>query len=158
MADLVRWEPFGGLTSLRQAMDRLFEDSFVRPSRLWPELVGEEPALDVYQTDKDVVVKASLPGIKPEEVDISVTGDVLTIKGEHKEEEEEKKADYFRKERRYGAFRRSMTLPVSVKAEKADANFENGVLTITLPKTEEAKPKQIKVKGKAKEITAGKKK
>ena len=158
MTDLVRWEPFGGLTSLRQAMDRLFEDSFVRPSRLWPELVGEEPALNVYQTDKDVVVKASLPGIKPEEVDISVTGDVLTIKGEHKEEEEEKKVDYFHKEHRYGAFRRSMTLPVSVKAEKADATFENGILTITLPKTEEVKPKQIKVKGKAKEITAGKKK
>ena len=158
MTDLVRWEPFGGLRSLRQAMDRLFEDSFVRPSRLWPELVGEEPALDVYQTDKDIVVKASLPGIKPEEVDISVTGDMLTIKGEHKEAEEEKKADYFRKERRYGAFRRSMTLPVVVKAEKADAAFENGVLTVTLPKTEESKPKQIKVKGKAKEIIEGKKK
>ena len=158
MTDLVRWEPFGGLRSLRQAMDRLFEDSFVRPSRLWPELAGEEPALDVYQTDKDIVVKASLPGIKPEEVDISVTGDMLTIKGEHKEAEEEKKADYFRKERRYGAFRRSMTLPVVVKAEKADATFENGVLTVTLPKTEESKPKQIKVKGKAKEIIEGKKK
>jgi len=158
MADIVRWEPFAGLTSLRQAMDRLFEDAFVRPSRLWSELVGEEPALDIYQTDKDVVVKASLPGIKPEEVDISITGDVLTIKGEHKEEEEERKADYFCKERRYGAFRRSMTLPVPVKAEKADATFENGVLTITLPKTEEVKPKQIKVKGKAKEVTEGKKK
>jgi len=158
MADIVRWEPLAGLTSLRQAMNRLFEDAFVRPSRLWPELVGEEPALDVYQTDKNVVVKASLPGIKPEEVDISVTGDVLTIKGEHKEEEEEKKADYFRRERRYGAFHRSMALPVSVKAEKAEATFENGVLTITLPKTEEVKPKQIKVKGKAKETTGGKRK
>lgn len=158
MADIVRWEPFAGLTSLRQAMDRLFEDAFIRPSRLWPELVGEEPALDVYQTDKDVVVKASLPGIKPEEVDISVTGDTLTIKGEHKEEEEEKRADYFRKERRYGAFRRSMTLPIAVKAEKADASFENGVLTITLPKMEEVKPKQIKVKSKAKAISEGEKK
>lgn len=158
MADIVKWEPFGELTSLRQAMDRLLEGSFVRPSRLWPELVGEEPALDIYQTDKDVVVKASLPGIKPEEVDISITGDVLTVKGEHKEEEEEKEADYFRKERRYGAFRRIVTLPVSVKADKAEATFENGVLTVALPKAEEIKPKQIKVKGKAKEPDEGQKK
>ena len=159
MANITRWEPSTGLTSLRQAMDRLFEDSFIRPSRLWTGLVGEEPAMDIYQTDKDVVVKASLPGINPEEVDISITGDILTIKGEHKEEQEVKEADYFRKELSYGTFHRSMTLPVAVKAEKADATFENGVLTITLPKVEEAKPKQIKVKSKAKakEITEGKK-
>lgn len=155
MADIVRWEPFRGLTSLRQAMDRLFEDSFVRPSRLWPELAGEEPALDMYQTDKDVVVKASLPGLKPEEVDVSITGDVVTIKGEHKEEEEVKEADYFRRERRYGAFSRSVALPASVKTEKAEAVFENGILTLTLPKTEAVKPKQIKVKAKA--ITSGEK-
>ena len=159
MANITRWEPSTGLTSLRQAMDRLFEDSFIRPSRLWTGLVGEEPAMDIYQTDKDVVVKASLPGINPGEVDISITGDILTIKGEHKEEQEVKEADYFRKELSYGTFHRSMTLPVAVKAEKADASFENGVLTITLPKVEEAKPKQIKVKSKAKakEITGGKK-
>ena len=159
MADMVRWEPLSGLTSLRQAMDRLFEDALVNPARLWPETIGEEPALDVYQTDKDVVVKASLPGVKPEEVEVSITGDMLTIKGEHKEEEEEKKANYFRKELRYGTFQRSMALPCEVKSEKAEANFENGVLTITLPKVEEVKPKQIKVKAKAKakEITQGKK-
>ncbi len=145
---LMRWEPFREIMSLRDAMDRLFEDSFVRPSRLWSELAGETPAVDMYQTEKDVVVKASLPGLKPEEVDIAITGDVLTIKGEHKEEEEEKKADYFRRELRYGAFSRSLTIPVPVKAEKAEANFENGVVTITLPKVEEAKPKQIKVKAK----------
>lgn len=158
MADIVRWEPLGGLTSLRQAMDRLFEDSFVRPSRLWPDMLSEEPALDMYQTDKDVVVKASLPGMKPEEVDVSVTGDVLTIKGEHKEEQEVKEADYFQKERRYGTFQRSLRLPVAVKSDKADAVFEDGILTLTLPKTEEVKPKQIKVKGKAKAITEGKNK
>jgi len=86
--NMIRWEPFRDMVSLRNAMDRLFEDSYVYPSRFWPELkLGEVPLdLDVYQTANDVVVKASLPGIKPEEVDISLTGDILTIKGEHKEE------------------------------------------------------------------------
>jgi len=157
MADMVHWEPSGGLTSLRQAMDRLFEDAFIHPSRLLPEIMSQEPALDVYQTDKDVVIKASLPGVKPEEVEVSITGDMLTIKGEHKEESEEKKANYFRKELRYGNFQRSIDLPFPVKSDKAEASYENGVLTITLPKVEEVKPKQIKIKTKAKEITQGKK-
>jgi len=144
---LQRWEPFREMLSLRNAMDRLFEDSFVRPSRLWPEL-GGELAVDMYQTANDVVVKAALPGLKPEEVDISITGDTLTIKGEHKEEKEVKDEDYFYKERRYGGFSRSVAIPVQVKSDKAEATFENGVLTLTLPKAEEVKPKQIKVKAK----------
>jgi len=147
--DLVRWEPFRQMTSLREAMDRLFEDSFVRPSRFWPELLGRgELPIDMYQTANDVVVKASLPGVKPEEVDISITGDTLTINGEHKEEEEVKQEDYFRRERYYGAFSRSLILPVQIQSDKAEAVFENGVLTLTLPKAEEVKPKQIKVKAK----------
>jgi len=93
-----------------------------------------------------VVVKASLPGIKPEEVDITISGDTLTIKGEHKEEQKVKQEDYLRKERYYGAFSRSLILPVQVKSDKAEAVFENGILTLTLPKAEEVKPKQIKVK------------
>jgi HSP20 family protein len=137
------------MMSLRQAMDRLFEDSFVKPSSAWPELgIGELP-IDMYQTDNDVVVKASLPGVKPEEVDISITGDTITIKGEHKEEKEVKEEDYLRRERRYASFNRSLMVPVSVKSDKAEATFENGVLTLTLPKAEEVKPKQIKVKPKA---------
>lgn len=152
---IVRWQPFTELMSLREAMDRLFEDSFVRPSL--PLVFGEAMGapVDMYQTDKEVVVKASLPGVKPEEVDISITGDVLTIKGEHKEEEEVKEKDYFRKELRYGTFSRSLQLPVAVETDKAEAVFENGVLTLTLPKAEEAKPKQIKVK--AKKAVEGKK-
>jgi len=157
MADLIRWEPFREMMTLRDAMDRLFEDSFVRPSRLfWPELGRGDLPVDMYQTANDVVVKASIPGLKPDEVDISITGDTLTIKGEHKEEKETKEQDYFYKERRYGAFSRSLTIPVPVKAEKAEATFENGVLTLTLPKAEEAKPKQIKVK--AKQMIEGAKK
>jgi HSP20 family protein len=150
MADLIRWEPFREMMTLRDAMDRLFEDSFVRPSRLlWPELGRGELPIDMYQTANDVVVKASIPGLKPDEVDISITGDTLTIKGEHKEEKEAKEQDYLYRERRYGAFSRSLTIPVPVKTDKAEATFENGVLTLTLPKAEEVKPKQIKVKAKA---------
>ena len=155
---MMRWEPLSDMMSLRNAMDRLFEDSYIRPSRLWPELGRGELSLDldVYQTDNDVVVKATIPGIKPDEVDISLTGDVLTIKGEHKEEKEVKEEDYFRKERRYGSFSRSIQIPVSVKSDKAEAVFDNGVLTLTLPKAEEVKPKQIKVK--AKKMIEGEKK
>ena len=103
---------------------------------------------DRYQTANDVVVKASLPGFKPEEVDISITGDTLTIKGEHKDEKEVKDEDYFYKERRYGSFSRSLILPIQVQSDKAEAVFEDGILTLTLPKAEEIKPKQIKVKAK----------
>ncbi len=156
MADIIRWDPFREVTSLRDAMDRLFEDSFVRPSRFWPEIGSGDLAIDMYQTADDVVVKASIPGMKPEEVDISIAGDILTIKGEHKEEKETKEQDYFVKERHYGSFNRSLTIPVAVKTDKAKAVFENGVLTLTLPKAEEVKPKQIKIKAKAL-IESGKK-
>ena len=149
MADLIRWEPFREMTTLGDAMDRLFEDSFVRPSRLWTDGSRGDLPIDMYQTANDVVVKASLPGFKPEEVDISIAGDTLTIKGEHKEEKEVKEEDYLYKERRYGSFTRSLPIPVQVKSDKAEAVFENGVLTLTLPKAEEIKPKQIKVKAKA---------
>jgi len=150
MANIVRWEPFRDIVSLRQAMGKLLEDSFVHPAYIWPELRGDELALDMYQTKDDIVVKTALPGIKPEEVDISITGDTLTIKGEHKEEQEVKEEDYMRKECRYGAFARSIVIPVQVKADKAEATFENGVLTLTIPKTEAVKPKQIKVKAESK--------
>jgi len=149
MVDLIRWDPFREMTSLRDAMDRLVEDSFVRPSRFWIDGGRGDLPIDMYQTANDVVVKASLPGFKPEEVDISIAGDTLTIKGEHKEEKEVKEEDYLYKERRYGSFSRSLPIPVQVKSDKAEAVFENGVLTLTLPKAEEIKPKQIKVKAKA---------
>ncbi len=146
---MMRWEPFRDLMSLRQAMDRLFEDSFVQPSRLWPGPGGGDIALDVYQTANDVVIKAALPGVKPEQVDISITGDTITIKGELREEKEVKEKDYLLKEHRYGSFSRTVTVPVPVQSDKAEATFENGVLTLTLPKEEKVKPRQIKVKPKA---------
>jgi len=157
MADqIVRWEPERELTSLRQAMDQLFRDAFVQwPGLPYPE-IGEGMTLDMYQTEKDLVVQVPLPGVKPEDVDISVTGDVLTIKAERKEEHKVEEADYFYRESRYGSFSRSVSLPVDVDADKAEANFENGMLTLTLPKAEVARAKKIPVKH-SKEIEAPKK-
>jgi HSP20 family protein len=102
-----------------------------------------------------VVVKASLPGVKPEDVDITISGDTLTIKGETKTEEEVKREDYLYQERRYGSFSRTIALPSSLQTDKAEATFENGVLTLTIPKIEEVKPKTIKVK--PKEVIEGEK-
>ena len=146
MTNLVRWEPFGDLVSLREAMDRLFEESFVRPrTGLSAPLAERTLSLDMYETADAVVVKTAVAGVKPEDIDISVTGDVLTIRGETVTEDEVEKEAYIRRERRCGAFQRSVAIPVSIVAEKAEAEFENGVLTLTLPKAEEIKPKAIKV-------------
>lgn len=131
---------------MREAMDRLFEESFIRPGwfgSLWG--APEMPAVDVYETGDKVVVKAAVPGIKPEELEVTITGDLLTIKGEFKAEEKVEKANYLRQERRYGAFCRQVGLPSGINADKAQASFENGVLTLELPKVEEAKAKTIKV-------------
>ncbi len=149
MSNLIRWEPMSEMVTLRDAMDRLFNEAFTRP---WGLTDGGRfsgmPAVDMYQTDDDVVVKAVVPGMKPEDVQISVTGDLLTIKGEMKEETDNKEKAYHIREQRWGSFERSVTLPTAVKSDKAQAEFENGVLTITLPKAEDVKPKTITVKAK----------
>ena len=148
MADLVRWDPVSDLASLREAMNRLFEDSFIRPRGGWPtaaEGMGMFP-LDVYESDDEVTVRASIPGVNPDDIDISVLGATLTIKGEKSEDREEKKGNYHLRERHYGAFQRSVNLPSQVNVDKAKAEFKDGVLILTLPKIEAAKPKSIKVK------------
>lgn len=147
MSNLIRWEPAREMMTLREAMDRLFDDAFTRPL----SMAGNNwavPAVDMYQTDNEVVVKAALPGIKADEVQINVTGEVLTLKGEVKQKEEVKEKAYHIREQRWGMFERSIILPTDVVADKARADFENGILTITLPKAEEAKPKTITVKAK----------
>jgi HSP20 family protein len=147
MANLVRWDPVRDMMSLREAMDRLFEESFVHPRGMLAPVEGAATlALDVFESDDDVTVRASIPGINPDDIDISVTGDVLTIKGETSEEREEKQGNYHLRERRYGAFQRSVNLPAPVNTDKAEAEFKNGVLTLTLPKVEEVKPRSIKIK------------
>jgi HSP20 family protein len=149
MSNLTRWEPMRDMVTLRDAMDRLFDDAFTRPWGLTDGGRGMGmPAVDMYQTDDDVVVKTAIPGIKPEDVQISVTGDTLTIKGETRENNDDKQKAYHIREQRWGSFERTLTLPTDVKADKAQAEFENGILTITLPKAEEVKPKTITVKAK----------
>ncbi|HEX6034226.1 MAG TPA: Hsp20/alpha crystallin family protein [Anaerolineales bacterium] len=147
MSNLTRWEPMREMMTLREAMDRLFDDAFTRPINLrdggWTS-----PAVDMYQTDDEVVVRAALPGFKSDEVQINVTGDVLTLRGETKHEEEQKERAWHIREHRWGSFERSIALPTEVTADKAVADFENGILTITLPKAEEVKPKTITVKAK----------
>jgi HSP20 family protein len=143
----MRWEPFNETVSLRDAVNRLFEDSFIRPGA-WPmpfDGGGLSLPTDLIETKDNVIVKMSAPGVKPEEIDISVVGDTLTIKGEMKGEERFEEGNYIRKERHFGSFQRAFSLPTSVASDKAKAEFENGVLTLTLPKAEEAKPKSIKI-------------
>ena len=147
MSNLTRWEPVREMMTLREAMDRLFDDAFTRPLSLRDGGLSA-PAVDMYQTDDEVVVKAALPGFKSDEVQINVTGDLLTIRGERKSEEEQKEKSWHIREHRWGSFERSISLPTDVVSEKAQADFDNGILTITLPKAEEVKPKTITVKAK----------
>jgi HSP20 family protein len=147
MATLMRWEPFRDLITLRDAMDRLFEDSFFRTSLTWREVEGERVMrlpLDVYMTPEEVVIQATVPGLKPDDVQITLEGDTLTIKGEVKPPIEN--VDYILQERPYGQFSRTLTFNIPIQADKAEASFENGVLTLVVPKAEAIKPKTIKVK------------
>lgn len=143
---ITRWQPFSELMSLREMMDRLFEETFFAPTRVTRAGVMTLP-IDMYETDKDIVVRAPLPGVTPQDVEITVSGDTLTIRGELKRDETIKREDYIHQEWRYGAFTRSVTLPKPVQADKAEARFENGVLTLTLPKAEEAKVRRIEIIG-----------
>jgi HSP20 family protein len=148
MSNLTRWEPAREMMTLREAMDRLFDDAFTRPLSLRDSWSMATPAINMYQTDNDVIVKASIPGIKAEEVQINITGDVLTLKGEVRNEEERKERAWHIREQRFGSFERSIALPTAVKSDQAEAVFENGILTITLPKADEVKPKTINIKAK----------
>jgi HSP20 family protein len=144
-----RFEPFREMVSLRDAMNSLFQESFVRPLATMADGNAAMLPLDITENENQFVVKASLPGVKPEDVQITAHGETLTIRGEMKEEQEKKDEHYHLRERRFGQFQRTVVLPTPINAEQAQAHFENGVLTLTLPKSEEAKPKQIKVGGQA---------
>jgi len=151
MTKLIKYQPFTEVAGLRQAMDRLFEDRFFSPYRsLTLDTEGMAPRIDAYQTDKEVVVKASLPGVKPEDVDISIDGGYLTIKGETKGEEKVEEEDYIYREHRHGVFSRTLALPDGLVPDKAQASFEDGILNLTIPKAKQAQPKKIKIKAAAK--------
>jgi len=147
MANITRFDPFGEMVTLRQAMDRLFEDSFVNPLTLRP-YNGEAPApaLDVHETGDDIVITAALPGMKAEDVDITITGQTLSVRGEFKADEKVEKGQYLYRERRQGSFHRQLQLPVRVQGDAATASYEDGLLTLTIPKAEDVKPRQIQVK------------
>ncbi len=146
MSNLSRWEPVREMMTLREAMDKLFDDAFTRP--LSANGVSVVPAIDLSETADEVVVKANLPGLTSDDVQITVTSDVLTLRGELKPADNKKEVTYHIMERRSGTFERSVMLPTDVQTEKAKADFENGVLTITLSKAETVKPKMISIKAK----------
>jgi len=143
MSNVTQWDPF---IDLRETMDQLFDRGFSRPWRLLqgPDHEAGMP-VEIWQTDEAVEVKASLPGMRPEDVDITVANDVLTIRAEHHDEEETGQRTYHTREIAYGSYSRSFSLPVSVDSDKAQATYEHGVLHLTLPKAESVKPKQIKI-------------
>ena len=139
------WPAFGRLSSLRDELDRLFESPWTELARTSQLLSGWTPALDVYEDKDNFIVKAELPGMKKEDIEVSLHGDSLSISGERKSETKEENADVCRAERYFGRFQRTVTLPTSVAPDKVKAQYKDGILTVTLPKTEEAKPKQIDV-------------
>jgi HSP20 family protein len=145
--DLMEWKPFREVTRLRREMDRLWDDYFGAGRRGLRPLEAEwAPAVDVSETAEEVVVKAEVPGMEAKDIDISLSGDILTIKGEKKSEREETKENYHLVERSYGSFSRSLKLPAAVVVDKIEASYHKGVLTISCPKKEEVKPKTIEVK------------
>jgi len=150
MGSLIRWQPFHELTSIQERMNRLFEDFFGRtplasgteePLGTW----GFAPPVDIYEDAHKLMFKVEIPGMEEKDLKVEMEGNTLTVSGERKLEKEVKEEHFRRKERRYGAFSRSFTLPGTVDASKVEANYTNGVLTIELPKRAEARPKQIKV-------------
>jgi HSP20 family protein len=152
---LDRWDPFREAVSLRDAMNSLLQDSFVRPNGLSAPTAPAALPLDVSETEDAFVVKASLPGIKPEDVEITVQGDTLTIRGESQAEDEKKGEHWHLRERRFGSYQRSVSLATPVNSDRAQASYEHGVLTLTLPKSEAAKPRQIKIGGAAQARVGG---
>jgi len=142
MADLPRWESFGGLTTLRREMDRLFERF---PGREASPLGEVEPAIEVAETPAAVIVKAQVPGVSKENLQVNVTDNALTLKGEVQEDKTTEEKNYHRREFHYGAFARTITLPTTVQAEQAIAQLKDGVLEVTIPKRETTKAKDVPI-------------
>jgi HSP20 family protein len=152
-ATISRFDPFRGESSLQHQINRLFSEAFDRGSDEG-NLTTWAPSVDIYETEHELVVKADLPDIKPEELNIRVESNILTIRGERKFEKKVDEGNYLRVERSYGTFSRSFALANTVNTEAIKANYQNGVLTLRIPKREEAKPKQIKVNVETTPVTA----
>ncbi len=145
MFELAPWRPISELSNLRKEMDRLWSE-FFREGEIAAKTESWVPAVDVSETKDAVIVKAEIPGMDPKDIDVSLSGDTLIIKGEKKEEKEEKDENFYRIEMRRGSFQRAVRIPVPVNKDKIEAKYEKGILKVKLPKTEETKPKQIEVK------------
>ena len=143
--ELATWPTFGRLTNLRDEIDRLFEAPLAELVRNSQLLSGWTPTLDVYEEKDHFTVKAELPGMKKEDIEVAMHEGSLSISGERKSESKHEDSEVYRAERFFGRFQRTVTLPVPVAVDKIQAQYKDGVLTITLPKTEEAKPKRIEV-------------
>jgi HSP20 family protein len=143
MNAIYRWDPFRGLNTLNEQFNRLLTDSFVPSGET--AMANWSPAVDIYETEGELVVKADLPDVNEKDIDIRIENNTLTITGERKFEQKVNKDNYLRVERAYGTFSRSFSLPNTVNTEAVQADYHNGLLTVHLPKREESKPKQIKV-------------
>jgi len=144
MATIARLEPFRGLSTLQDQFNRIFNESFHATGQE-PAQTTWAPAVDIYETANELVVKADLPEVSEKEIDVRVENNLLTIRGERKFEKSVSEENFLRVERRYGSFSRSFSLPNTLNAEAIRAEYKNGVLTVTLPKREETKPRQVKV-------------
>jgi HSP20 family protein len=144
VSSITRWDTYSGLTGLQEQVNRLFESAFPRRTDNFA-LTTWAPSVDIYETENELVVKADLPEVSEKDLDIRVENNTLTIRGERKFEEKTEKDNYLRVERTYGAFSRSFSLPNTINSEAIKAEYKNGVLTVTLPKRAESKPKQVKV-------------
>jgi len=144
---IVKWDPFRDMISLRDRMDRLFEESLTRIKGADEEMAHStwSPAVDIYETAENMIIKAEIPGVEKDDISVEVKNGSLYLKGERKLSKEVKEDNYHRMERSYGSFSRVFALPTSVDQDKIKASFKNGVLEISIPKSEEAKPKQINV-------------
>jgi HSP20 family protein len=138
-------DPFRDLSEIQSEMNRLFDNFFGRPSQFGATERMWAPAVDMYETKDELVVTAELPGLNEKDIHLSVTGDVLTIKGERTRSSEVKQESYYRGERWWGRFERSIALPIPVQTDKVKAQYRDGVLTVKFPKAEEIKPKEIKI-------------
>jgi HSP20 family protein len=151
MSSIIQWDPFEEMGTLRRAVDRLFDGVMLsgrrdgrstadgQPAAAW------EPAVEMYETDDEVVVRAEMPNLDPANVDVTVTQEAITIKGIVRQEQEKKDRSYYRRELRYGSYVRSLPLPVEVKGGEAKATYKDGVLEVKIPKAERAKPTSVKV-------------
>ena len=144
MSSITRWDTYGGLSGLQEQVNRLFESAFPRRSDN-SALTTWAPAVDIYETENELVVKADLPEVSEKDLDVRVENNMLSIRGERKFEKKVEEENYLRVERTYGTFSRSFSLPNTISTEAIKADYKNGVLTVTLPKRAESKPKQVKV-------------